>query len=236
MCLVSYVPLSKDRFVLTSNRDEAPERAAADIIFDELGGQQVVYPRDTKGGSWYFCSTKGIVVCLLNGAFVLHQRKLPYRMSRGKMLKSFFEYANAVDFIARFDFWNIEPFTAVLAHLGYVLEFRWDGSVKHVRKLDPSRAHIWSSSTLYSDESIQRRHELFHQLLEERGDKTPENVLNVHRTDGLLPVEESFVMNRSNVVQTISITQSVIGDKHIYFSHEDLIIPERSSKTVLDRA
>jgi len=113
MCLVTYLP-TPSGYVLSSNRDEEPRRAETTLITEELNGHTVTYPRDLMGGSWIFSAKDNHNVVLLNGAFQLHERKLPYRMSRGIMVKAFFDYETVADFLQHFDFVGLEPFTLVI--------------------------------------------------------------------------------------------------------------------------
>jgi len=70
MCLVSYIPLAGNQFCITSNRDEAPARAAYAIQEEKIGEETIYYPADTKGGSWIVVSASGRAICLLNGGWV----------------------------------------------------------------------------------------------------------------------------------------------------------------------
>ena len=79
MCTVTYFPL-KNKIVLTSNRDEKPNRSAQEI-HREKG---IFYPKDTtKNGTWFAVSENGNALILLNGAFENHPVKTNYRKSRG---------------------------------------------------------------------------------------------------------------------------------------------------------
>lgn len=231
MCLVSYIPLSENSFVLSSNRDEAPDRAAVSMESEDLGTKTIWFPKDTQGGSWYFVSSRGEVLCLLNGAFEIHRRVTPYKMSRGQMLKAYFNYESTVDFLQFFDFWNIEPFTMVICSTGSLIEFRWDGRIKHVRRLDPVDAHVWSSCTLYTTESQQRRRTVFNELLGDTPFPDWDRIVEIHRSTNGLPKEEAFVMQRDELVKTISITQARVDRENIDFRYFDLIHPENDVKT-----
>ena len=101
MCTVTYIPSNKDSYILTSNRDESPQRASAEIpkkykIFD----QDIFFPRDPQaGGTWIASSEENYTLCLLNGAFKKHKWNPPYRMSRGLVLLDFFKYNNTNKFL-----------------------------------------------------------------------------------------------------------------------------------------
>ncbi len=204
MCLVSYTP-QKDGYLLCSNRDESPKRSATKLVLDTSNELQIMYPVDVAQGSWIACANDGTSAVLLNGAFKDHQRILPYRMSRGIMLKSFFSYSSLSDFLERFDFMNIEPFTFIVIQNDITTEIRWDGIKIHVELLDSDKCYNWSSCTLYSDVMIQQRHELFNQLLES-SDKSLQALKHIHQNGKLGDPSFDFVMNRADRVKTISFT------------------------------
>jgi uncharacterized protein with NRDE domain len=55
MCTVTYFPL-KDKIILTSNRDEKPNRSAQEI-HSENG---IFYPKDpAKNGTWFAVTKSG---------------------------------------------------------------------------------------------------------------------------------------------------------------------------------
>ena len=102
MCTVSFIPLGNNEFYLTSNRDEWNLRPTLAPVTEIIAGQEVTFPKDeTAGGTWIAAGENGRVCCLLNGAFERHERKLPYGLSRGKVILMAFEYENVADFLAR---------------------------------------------------------------------------------------------------------------------------------------
>ena len=81
MCTVTYVPTAKGS-VFTSNRDEDPKRSASKIVEDLRGELTIFFPQDEEAhGTWIAYSNHDQFVCILNGAFVPHQRKKQYAMS-----------------------------------------------------------------------------------------------------------------------------------------------------------
>ena len=65
MCTVSFVS-SKDKIIITSNRDEKIVRPSAippqNYI---LNGKNIIYPKDPKaGGTWFVVDEKGTVLVL----------------------------------------------------------------------------------------------------------------------------------------------------------------------------
>ena len=227
MCLVSYIPL-EGGFVLSSNRDEDPARNNVILTAELIAGKKVTFPADAKGGSWIFASDQGDVLCLLNGAFEIHRRRLPYRMSRGLVLKSYFEYDDSITFLEDFDFTDIEPFTLIIKTIDVFLEFRWDGFTKHLRTLNQSSSYIWSSSTLY-DSQIQEERELyFRNRLGQSNELNSQKIRNIHLDRTGLPVEYAFVMNRMNLVKTISQTQIIMDGDSLILDYLDLLTDDHN--------
>jgi uncharacterized protein with NRDE domain len=207
MCLVSYIPIGNNHFCITSNRDEAPARAAYDVQTEKVGEETIYYPADTKGGSWIIVSDKGRAICLLNGAFVKHKRNLPYRQSRGVVMKQYFQYDSAPDFLEQINLNGIEPFTMVIADQQYLFELRWDEEVKHIKTLDRAEAYVWSSCTLYGNEAIRQRSVWFYKELNKVERHSPETIVNIHRAGGEKDRSIGFLMNWDDQVRTISISQ-----------------------------
>ena len=219
MCLVTYLPTASG-YILSSNRDEHPDRAKTEVINEELHGHQVTYPRDIAGGSWIFSSVDSRNVVLLNGAFELHKRELPYRMSRGLMVKAFYDYPSARVFIDTFDFEGLEPFTLIMVDGDDFVELRWDGREKHIKELDPTAAQVWSSCTLYNDDLQSQRADLFYSLIADQ-DYDIHLAKAIHNNRGSLPQAYDFNMSREVGVKTISSTYILnTGDKSELIYHD----------------
>lgn len=223
MCLVSYVSLGEGGYCISSNRDEFLDRATAEIVQSQINGQQVYCPIDVKGGSWIFTSDSGRSICLLNGAFANHQRQLPYRMSRGLIMKAFFEYEDAVGFLHQIDLNNIEPFTMIIREPERLLEFRWDGSLKHILRLDTQRHYVWSSCTLYEPDMIAQRELWFDELINAAPALTSEVVKQIHQSGGRGNPAIGFLMNRRDIVKTISISQIIHQEAQHELQHQSLM-------------
>ena len=225
MCTVTFIPISQKEFILTSNRDESAARSPENISYLEGKGQTLLFPRDKgAGGTWIATSSQNKLVCLLNGAFDRHERKLPYRKSRGKMVLEFFELTDASQFFTTYDFEGIESFTMIIYDNGQLWDFRWDEKQKHLKSLDPHDYHIWSSATLY-EKIVQRKRELWlDEWLENRTDFSKEAILELHQKGGEGNPSTDFMMNRWNyLVQTVSITQVKGGAKSMEMTYHDLI-------------
>jgi len=223
MCLVSYVSLGPDEYCISSNRDEYLDRATAQIESVNINDQKVYFPIDVKGGSWIFTSDTKRSICILNGAFVNHKRVLPYRMSRGLIMKAFFEYEDASQFLHLIDLDNIEPFTMIIREPQRLLEFRWDGSLKQITRLDPSQHYVWSSCTLYEPDMISQRESWFQDLIGAEAMLSPERIRKIHQVGGHGDENIGFLMNREDVVKTISLSQIIHYQGSYQLNHQSLM-------------
>lgn len=224
MCTLTYIPKEDGSYLLTSNRDEMPLRAAPGLERRQIGGREVLFPTDAgAGGTWLALSSAGQAVCLINGAFHRHHRKPPYRRSRGLMVLDFFEYDQTPDFIRQYTFQGMEPFTMVVVEDGRVWDLRWDEKQLHSRELDPGQYAIWASPVLYDLPYRKKRHHWLADWLEQRPQPNRHSMLHFHLTAGEGDPHNDLVMNRNNLVRTVSIS-SVVRERSAFdISYLDLI-------------
>ncbi len=231
MCTVSLTSLKGDKlFVLTSNRDEAPGRETLPPKMYEIEGLKMAFPKDVlSGGTWLGVSERKRVICLLNGEFKKHVRKLPYGKSRGVVVKDLLAAEDFTGAADAYDLSEVEPFTIVAADWQkelFFAEFVWDGSAKHFKKLS-LKPHMWSSSPLYSAEMKQLREDWFSKLQKQQ-ESTPEALLNFHFSAGKGDMDQGVVMNRG-FVRTVSISQVVVSWQKVEFYYKDLATKEESN-------
>lgn len=223
MCTVSFVPLKGYDYVLTSNRDEAVSRSeVAFPIHKEINGHQVTFPQDGLAGGTWIATSGELTACLLNGAFIKHERHVPYKLSRGIMLLAAFEYTTAEEFTKHFDFKGIEPFTLILVYKRISLdlfEIRWDGERIFFKELLSHKPYIWASSTLYSSDTINERIELFNEFMS-RFDYKQDSIINFHHFEGG-DKENTIMMDRGDL-KTISIT-SILSSEFASITYNDLV-------------
>lgn len=225
MCTVTYFPL-KNKIVLTSNRDEKPNRSAQEIHCEK----GIFYPKDaTKNGTWFAVSENRNALILLNGAFENHQRKSEYRKSRGLIVLDLIMEEDIFKSIKLIDLENIEPFTLVIFQEKQLAEFRWDGDKKHFKTLDVHLPHIWSSATLYDTKAQEKRREIFQEFMK---DKTisEETILDFHHQE-TEDLENGITIKRQNTIQTISTTQLVISDE-MTLKHYDRLNPDSKPEKI----
>lgn len=208
MCTVTYLPHRENGYFLTSNRDEAPHRAASGLEEVVLDKTRVLLPRDKEaGGTWIGVNEWGITLCLLNGAFEVHERQLPYRISRGLLMLDLLQHLRPLDVFLSFNLDNIEPFTLVAASPDALWELRWNGHSRFARSLDRHTAHIWSSSTLYHAAIRQRRAAWFYASTAALMPAEANRIMAFHKEGGEGNPHHDIVMNRNDLVRTVSITQ-----------------------------
>jgi hypothetical protein len=209
MCTLSFYPKSDNNgFILTFSRDEAASRSSVEIVQDAARG--LVYPKDVlHGGTWLALSLRtGRLTCLLNGAFEIHKRVLPYRKSRGLVVLESFDFADILDFYEYYDFENIEPFTLLTFQNQQVFEFRWDGKDGHVKEMDTQQPFLRSSCTLYNHAVRHERETWFFDFLEQKNNKIEASDLwQFHKTNNQDAPEKGILMHRNLGPSTVSITQ-----------------------------
>jgi hypothetical protein len=209
MCTVTYLPKNENCFILTSNRDEDLSRPSALPISNyTIHNKEVYFPKDPKAGGTWIAKGKDFTVCLLNGAFVPHKSKGNYRKSRGLVVLDFFNYSSQYEFIEKYDFTDIEPFSLLFVkhqddNLG-LCELKWDGEKTHHLNHDSSLPHIWSSVTLYSEAVVKEREAWFYDWVKNNEVFTKDNILMFHHFGGTGNQQNDIVMNR-NQKRTVSI-------------------------------
>lgn len=211
MCTVTYLPLADGGFILTTNRDEqAARKSALPPGKYYLNDKSVFFPKDQQaGGTWIVTSHHQFTLCLLNGAYVKHERKENYKWSRGQVLLDFFHYNDVNLFAKEYDFDGIEPFTLIIVDEKEKLdlyEMVWDGEKIHLDEKDAGKEIIWSSVTLYEPQVIEARKKWFVRWLEEHSPKRRNEIIDFHRFAGDGNPENNVLMNRNNKIKTVSIT------------------------------
>lgn len=232
MCTVTIIPKGENDFVLTSNRDEAPNRVSLKPEFYTINETTVLFPKDEiSGGTWIGVSEKNRLICVLNGGFEIHERKPEYRLSRGVVANHFMVVDTLKHTVNTYDYEDIEPFTMVIADWNSNLEFYelvWDGTEKHFTKL-PLEPKIWSSSTLYTKAMKTERLNWFEDF-KNGNELNKESLINFHKSAGKENIEYGVVMDR-HFVKTTSITQVEKTNHTLKMQYESLVDHVITSKT-----
>ncbi|MHB1278223.1 MAG: NRDE family protein [Bacteroidia bacterium] len=226
MCTLTYIPL-KDGFLFTSNRDERRLRAPAlpPEVYS-VHGKDVLFPKDGEAGGTWVASSDSLQLCLLNGAFERHISHPPYRLSRGIVLLDAFGYDHFHDFFEKYSFSGIEPFSMIAIETRKhqrLYELRWDGKQVFFKTLDPYKAVIWSSASLYAADVRLKREAWFLAFREEKPLPTQEEVLHFHLFSGEGNLAHDLVMNHETIVQTLSVTSLLSNKEGRKVIHLDLL-------------
>ncbi len=246
MCTVTYIPLSKTDFILTSSRDVpfVREKALLPKLYVE-DGVAITYPKDGRaGGTWIGHSDRKRLICLLNGGFVNHyltaNPDTKYRKSRGIIVLDLLKEVAINSALSDINLTNIEPFTLVIVDWNalddgteslQLIELVWDGNKKHIKIL-PQKMHIWSSATLYDDNMKGMREDWFmewqnsfcpkHVSKAELNALYKSRILNFHRYAGIGDCNVDVLMKRKKV-GTVSITQVSKIDGAVVMDYEAIL-------------
>lgn len=224
MCTVTLIPTEENDFILTSNRDEAIARKTDIPQFYTVEDTKMLFPKDAvAGGTWIGVSEQCNMICLLNGGFEKHTRKASYRKSRGVVVKELLASLDMEKAIYDYDCTDIEPFTIVAICWKKALAFYelvWDGETKHIRPLEKGQAHIWSSSTLYTDDMKAMRREWL-KAYENEKTLNKENLIDFHKNAGIGDDQIDLRIDRG-ALKTVSITQVSKESGQIAMRYENL--------------
>lgn len=222
MCTVTYIPINKTDFILTSSRDVPFTREKAlhpkKYIEDNV---EINYPKDGRAsGTWIGFSNRNRLICLLNGGFKDHVSEKSYRKSRGIIVKDLLKEQEIFSALSEINLENIEPFTLVIVDWNnelQLIEFVWDGKKKHRKELKQEN-YIWSSSTLYDEKMKQLRIKWFKDW---KLKNNKEEILNFHHRAGIGDSNVDVIMKRERV-GTVSITQVVKIDDIVGINYEEI--------------
>ena len=224
MCTVTYLPNQNSAFILTHNRDEHHLRGVAYLPqIKKMNEVETIMPIDAKAGGTWIATSAHFTLCLLNGGFEKHTHQPPYRHSRGDIIPAFFLYNDVHQFYTNYILDQIEPFTLiVIEHQHNVItELVFDGTTLHQSKKDHQQAHIWSSSTLYTDEDRRRRQNYFTRFVE-KNDFSQEAIIAFHENKFETYTDEGIQINRNDILQTVSLT-SIQKSTDICLLYKDFI-------------
>ncbi len=222
------MPNGNNKFILTFSRDEQVLRKKAVPPQKYFVDQHAVYyPRDMQaGGTWIAAGAGSFTICLLNGAFQKHIHQPPYSKSRGIMLLDFFKFNDVNVFTDGYDFSGIEPFTLLLLENSNQLrlhELRWDGLSTALNELSPVEPAIWSSVTLYEPEVIAQREEWFREWLKNNDGNNQDAIVKFHETGGVGDKSIDLLMNRDNLLRTLSITSVSNSGEEVIMKYKDIV-------------
>ncbi len=222
MCTVSFVPL-KDSFVLTSNRDEKKARPTVSPKVYTEKGMKLLYPKDKQaGGTWVVAKNEGTCIVLLNGAFENHKKKPKYLKSRGVVLMEMIKASNPINHFSSMLLKGVEPFTLIVFQNKKLVELKWDEKEKYAIPHSVSEPHIWSSSTLYNQNQRDLRKDWFENFMQQNNNFTPEKILSFHKNTQPENMEFGLVINKGEIVKTLSVTQLCSQNNSVEMTYVDM--------------
>lgn len=224
MCTLTFVAL-KNKFIITHNRDEQTLRPSA-IAPQKyvVNNKNILFPKDSKaGGTWFTVSEKGTVLVLLNGAEEKHEQQADYRKSRGLIVLDLITATEVNSEWDSIDLENIEPFTTLLFEDTKLYHLQWNGNEKLKMLLDSNSPYIWSSATLYSKQIRDQRRQWFAEFLEQTNNVDENTLLAFHQNTQSNDNTNGLIINRNNLLKTLSITQSVIENGTTVTRYVDLV-------------
>jgi hypothetical protein len=225
MCTVTYIPLGKNDFILTSSRDVpfSRERASQPKKYIEEN-VEMFYPKDGKGGgTWIGTSSKNRLICLLNGGFQYHTSRTEYKKSRGLIVKELLKIDDIRKGLNNINLLDVEQFTLTIVDWNKnleLLEFVWDGKGKHL-KIMSQEPHIWSSSTLY-DEGVKQLRQHWFTNWQNTAEISQETILEFHHDAGIGDPHIDLMMDRK-MGGTVSITSIKKEQQYITMNYEDVL-------------
>ena len=223
MCTVTFIR-EQEHFFITSNRDEKINRGKAltPRIY-KVGMTDLLFPKDPDaGGTWIVLKDATTAAVLLNGGFVSHEPAPPYRRSRGLILLDILAASDPEGSFGEMNLIGIEPFTLILLQECKLHECRWDGQKKFKNLLNAQQNYIWSSATLYSESTQQRRVEWFTKWHTTHPHPSLENILHFHRFAGDGDQKNDVHMNRDGQLLTVSITAIQLTGERALMYYLDL--------------
>lgn len=229
MCTVTFVP-KKDGFVFASNRDEQPLRKTIFPDYYKEDGVQLFYPKDVvAGGTWIGVSEQERLVCLLNGGKVYHNPAIKFSKSRGLVVKKLLTTTDIQKTIKELDLEGVAPFTVVVVDWkqnNKIYELVWCRNQMWMQELNPKEQHIWSSSTLYTEEVKEERKTWFDNLDLSKETAISPNLLAFHQNESLGTVETAPKMKRT-VVETVSTTLVEKNAEDLSLEYHDYVGKEK---------
>ncbi len=232
MCTVSFIE-SDGKYIITSNRDEKIVRPTAIPPKHYLiNNKKILYPKDAHaGGTWYAIDENGNIIVLLNGAQEKHQVKNCYRKSRGLIVLDLISSKSIIDSWKSIDLQEIEPFTLVVFENNQLYQLQWDEINKSTLVLDKSKKYIWSSSTLYPKQIREERSEWFYNFIKINKLLSNEDMMHFHSHTEATNSENGLIINRNDMLKTVSISQAIVEKNKIAFHYSDLLINEVFANT-----
>lgn len=234
MCTVTYIPKESGEFILTQNRDEDIKRAIATSPIERIiDGQKHLFPIDPQGGgTWIGTSETSRFASLLNGGSESYSYNPPYKHSRGKVILDYFKYADFNDFYKAYNFNELEPFTLLVIEDDVMFELIINESNIKLKELDRKKPYIYSSSSLYTDKSVEDRRLAFFEWYYNKKNISQEDALSFHDKFLFEDEKDKSKIWGEFILNTVSITSIYKTFDRAEILYADLINDMRLKKVL----
>lgn len=132
-------------------------------------------------------------------------------------------------FLQSYNLKQIAPFTLLVYEANEFQQLVWDGHERHLTNLSIHEPQIWSSATLYPKQIRDWRKKLFDEWIAEQEKFDRDSIMNFHQMANSDP-ENDFIMNRNDVVKTLSITSITLQKSNSSILHISLNQDSREEK------
>ncbi|MCY4217624.1 MAG: NRDE family protein [Flavobacteriaceae bacterium] len=232
MCIVTYVP-TKTGFILTSNRDENPNRPTVAPDYYYSYNQTLIYPRDkVAGGTWFGVNCSQLKIgCVLNAQ---HPHDKKSSLSRGVFLRNHLTRRHFNGKLTAYHFQGLAPFEYLLVDYKssdiQFLVYYWDGQHLITKKVDSQKEQIWSSLSLYNSEKHTNNLKIFQDGLKQNQEINQDAVFKMHETQFVQPFKSTnfHSYQQQFPIQTISITSLSVNRENKKLIYKDLITHHRT--------
>ncbi|QYY37342.1 NRDE family protein [Ruficoccus sp. ZRK36] len=226
MCTVTWWSTS-DGYELYFNRDEFKTRLPGLPPEElELAGVRYLSPRDAdEGGTWLLVNEVGLCVCLINQHPLRRPVPRGERVSRGHLVRGMASCLKAREVAERLrgcDLFAYRPFQMIAVEPGGSgTAWTWDGH-ELAESLNAHEAMPFTSSSYLSEQIIRHRRERFAQIVAQRGDPSPEDLLAFHREHNVEAGAFSVCMQRDDA-ETVSLAQVVVRPDTIAMTYSQKV-------------
>ena len=219
MCVVSYISHNKV-FYLTSNRD-IPKNTKVAIPPKRynIKGHDIIFPKDPDAGGSWIAATPQKLGCVLNAK---NKREINNNNSRGLLLIDLLQQEDSDKYFIKANLENIYPFSIIELDTSKktLKNFMWNGDNRKIEKLNINKSYLWLSSSIYKNNTINKKSELFNIMLNTEISKA--RIKKFH-------LKNQFCNIKQDNINTVSITQ-VSGSFNIEeMNYHDLLNNKQES-------
>lgn len=191
MCTLTFIPKAHG-YLLGMNRDELRNREIARAPeVQKKGALDVVFPRESGGGTWIGANSVGIGFALMNRN---SRQEVIKQRTRGDVIPAILrtnEPRHAVSAVFSMDPFGMLPFSLVgiFPMQKVIYEWQWDGRAMRMRRF-LWWSHHWFSSGLSDEEATRTRNVTCYEAWRKRNAGSKEWLRGLHASH--LPEQGAF--------------------------------------------